>query len=537
MTRPVYKIETYTGAVLDHTIENEALTIRTTEVLTDNVGSFSFAVPTKKNGSDYYFDDVSVFDKVKIWFGYDTVSGDPDFIGRILRISAPLSMETGYIRVFKGRSQGEILQRRFKQNKHWDGIGASTIVTELANDLSLGTGDIEADATSVDLTVKTDTYFSLLQKISDYYDGGGSIQKDFYVDVDYDLVWASRDGTAPFRSGASVETLTVGDNIINYSVLRDIERVRNNIQVYGAANTYIPTDKDDWTENDSTNWTATQGSLQHDYSNGWAKVGTYCIKSTAPASKICQFHRTHDRVTMRTVNSLNFWHFDEGQTSVDNWVRLRAPDSGNYFQALINKGTSWMLETLSLGPNNETADAAEQGKWYSSGSPNWWNIQAVEFWYERNALNQTARTDGVYYAPDRVYGSAEDNTSKTNYGEREAEFIDDTLLAASDCSVRAETLLYQLKDPAVRIDVTTPGNTNILVGDRLSMTIPAEGISAANYDVVSVAHSFSPRGFFTTAAMVDSANVRGLPATSLNEVFRALKSTQGAIGKGVELVK
>jgi len=534
MTIPVYKIEIrQPDDTLLHTIEKDAINIRTTEVLTDNVGTFSFAVPTKKSGGSYYYNDVSVFDKAKIWFGYDAVSGDPDFIGRILRITAPLSTETGYVRVFKGRSQGEILQRRFKKNKHWDGVGASTIVTELANDLSLGTGDIVADATSVDLTVKTDTYFSLLQKISDYYDAGGSVKKDFFVDVDYDLVWKAR----PFRT-VGVETLTVGENIVNYQVLRDIERVRNNIQVYGAPNTFIPTDQDSWTENNSTNWTAVQGSLQHDYSNGWAKVGTYCIKSTAPASEICQFYRTHNQITIRTVNSINFWHLDEGQASVNNYVRLRAPDASNYFQADLSTDTNWMFESITLGPANEySATLNPNGKWSKTGSPNWWDIQATEFYYVRNALNQASRTDGIYYAPDRVYGSAEDATSQTDYGEREAEVFDDVLLTASDCSVRAETLLYQLKDPAVRIDVTTPGNTNILVGDRLSMTIPAENITTANYDVVSVTHNNSLSGFLTTVSMVDSANVRGLPASSLAEVFRALKRTQGSLGKGVQMVK
>lgn len=507
-------------------------------MLTDNVGSFSFAVPTKRNGGAYYFDDISVFDKVKIWYGYDAVSGDPDFIGRILRISAPLSRETGYVRVFKGRSQGEILQRRFKKNKHWDGVGASTIVEEFCDDLGLGKTKVEADATSVDLTVKTDTYFSLLQKISDYYDAGGSIQKDFFVNIDNDLVWASRDGTDPFRTTPDVETLTVGKTILNYQVLRDIERVRNNIQVYGAANTFIPTDQDYWTENHAANWTAVQGSLQHDYSNGWAKVGTYCIKSTAPASKICQFYRTHDQITIRTVNSVNFWHLDEGQASVNNYVRLRAPNDSNYFQATLSTGTNWMFESITLGPTNEySATINPKGKWSKTGSPNWWDIQAIEFYYVRNAENQASRTDGIYYAPDRVYGTAENGTSQTNYGERELELFDDLLLTASDCSVRAETLLYQLKDPAIRIDVSTPLNTNIKVGDRLVQSIPAEGISAQNFDVVSVTHSLSPRGVITTSSMVNSGDVRGLPATSLNEVFRLLKRTQGVIGKGIQLVR
>lgn len=164
MTVPVYKIEVYDSTPdLIHTITSDAINISTTEILTSGVGAFSFSVPTKK-GSDYAYDDVAVFDKVKIWFGYDSVSGDPDFVGRILRINAPLSTETGYVRTFKGRSQGEILLRNLKQNKHWEAENASDIVEELADDLSLGKGDVASDTTDVTLTVKTETYFDLLKK-------------------------------------------------------------------------------------------------------------------------------------------------------------------------------------------------------------------------------------------------------------------------------------------------------------------------------------------------------------------------------------
>lgn len=320
---------------------------------------------------------------------------------------------------------------------------------------------------------------------------------------------------------------------------RDIEAVQNKIYIYGAKNTFLPIDQDSRTENNSTGWTAVQGSLQHDYSNGWAKVGTYCIKSDAPASKICQFYYTHDPpLTIRWLDTVNFWHLDEGQGSVVNYVRLRAPDSSNYFQADLDTGTNWMFESITLGPGNEySATLNPNGAWSKTGSPNWWDIEATEFYYERNAENQASRTDGFYYGVDRVTDTAEDGTSQTNYGLREAEFLDDNLLTASDCQKRGEALLYQLKDPVVRIDLVTPGNTNILIGDRLSMTIPAEGISSADYDVVSVSHNFSERGFLTSASMVNSANTRQLPATRLSEVLHGWKTRQGEIGRGIQLVK
>jgi len=69
--------------------------------------------------------------------------------------------------------------------------------------------------------------------------------------------------------------------------------------------------------------------------------------------------------------------------------------------------------------------------------------------------------------------------------------IDDNLRSDAECESRANTLKAKLKDPTTQIDVLTTLNLNILIGDRLSMTIPAEGIAAANYDVLSVEHTLS----------------------------------------------
>lgn len=64
--------------------------------------------------------------------------------------------------------------------------------------------------------------------------------------------------------------------------------------------------------------------------------------------------------------------------------------------------------------------------------------------------------DGLYFDKGRWRSTAEDATSQTNYGVREAEYRFDTLHSDSDCEKRAETLLYPLKDPPIRLDVATP---------------------------------------------------------------------------------
>lgn len=229
---PIYKIEDYSaGDVLKNTITSDA-EIMIKEILNENVGTFNFVVPAKI-GTVAKYNDIALFDKVKFWLGYDSVSGDPNFIGRVYQITAPLSTKKGYIRMISGRCQGEILQRRLKGMVDYEDEDASDIITELAEDLSLGTDEIEVDETPethrIDID-KHERYINFLRKVSDYYyDAGTQVKKDFRVDVDGNLVWKSR----PIRT-AGVETFTVGTDVVAYNILYDLTPVRNKIMVYGA---------------------------------------------------------------------------------------------------------------------------------------------------------------------------------------------------------------------------------------------------------------------------------------------------------------
>jgi len=538
MTIPVYKIETYTGAVLDHTIEKEA-NVYFKEIITDGIGHFSFTVPTKKNGN-YKYDDIALNDKVKIWMGYDSVSGNPDFIGKVGKISASLSP---YLRVISGLSQGEILLRRFKKNKMYSGTGASTIVTEWATDLSLGTGDITADATAVTLEVQTKSYFDLLRWISDYWASAGSqIKKDFYVDVDNDLVWKAR----PFRSGASVETLTVGDNILSYQVLRDIDAIKNDIVVYGAPEKHYPSDKDLYTEQDASEtcaddgWTINNGTPTLSWSTTKV-VGNESLRGQTTATTLFVANSlpgvTSIDCTSWKKNSykgLHFWvHLNSSASVIADIimnVRVLSPDTSNYWGAYLNGLGKTRVSAMDQWfefdlPFVWNADVFTDPVWdIKVGSPDWSNVRGVQ-WYVNFSGGGTSnlRIDGMYFRNAPFSGTATDAT----YSQRDLEVTDEKLLSDSDCEKRAETILYMKKDPPVQIVVTTLGNMNILVGDRLSMTIPAENISAANYDVISVEHSISSQGFITKATTLDSANIRQ-PVTQdsimlLSDLNRQLK--------------
>ena len=547
--RPVYKIEIYDSTpTLIHTITSEAVEVRIKETLTQGIGTFSFTVPTVKGvPNPYYYNNVAVNDTVKMWLGYDSVSGDPLTVGKIYQITAPLSVDSGYLRHFACSNQGEILQRRIKTRKAWEGIGASTIVTELANDLSLTLGEITADATAVTLTTDGETYFDVLSKVSDYwFNAGTQVKKDFFVSWDNKLHWKTR----PIRT-AGVETLTVGDNLVSYRVLRDVLKVKNKIWVYGHdapfdpnravlnyAGRTFPVGGDEWTY--GTGWTATKGTLSSDATA--PKVGATDLRCAADGSFDCQYYRTFSQMSVEGkegYSAIQFWGRRSALLSGDHHVRIWCPDNSNYFEwEFADPGVNgvWAFRIARLGDNNTyDADTNPNGEWVASGSPTWNNMQGLELLVDSGmAFNWDL--DGCCFSFGRWRGLAEDATSQTNYGQRDVIIVDDLLPSDSDCEKRAETLLYQLKDGVNRLDVVIIGNTNVKIGDRLSMTIPAEGISAANYDVVTVEHSLTKGGFVTRAVLVNSANIRQPPATSIQEILVDQQRNQRLLGKGLHLI-
>jgi hypothetical protein len=78
----------------------------------------------------------------------------------------------------------------------------------------------------------------------------------------------------------------------------------------------------------------------------------------------------------------------------------------------------------------------------------------------------------------------------------------------AECESRANTFLYQLKDAPKQAEVMVNGTNNILVGDRIPLTILSEGISADNFDVIQVENFMVNEGWTTKATMVNSYNIR-----------------------------
>ena len=546
MTFPKSKVEIWepgAGSAL-YTFTSTLQSIRTREIVTDGIGHFSLTLPTKE-GLDYKYSDIDLHDTVKIWLGYDTVPPAPTwtFIGKVGNISGPANIGEGFFRVISGLSQGEILLNQLKRNKTYNAVDADTIVTEWATALSLGTsftGDA-ADDIHVTMEIAAKTYFDLMQNISDYWSlagAGNQIKKDFYVDVGDvghptgHLVWKTR----PIRT-AGVSTLTIGSNIIDYNVTRQKDPVKNDIAVYGKPCLMDPEVQDYWTEDPlHANWTLDQGTALTVQAGG--KVGSHYVRATGDtvgAQTFCSVIFTFPELIHQGLHG----QFDKLgvylrtpiiATPNKMEILLNCSPAGFFHTHIIKYGTTdWEYKEFPLGITQTYSDDYPDGIWEATATNDWLNLLNIQFYQVWDNTDEASSIDidDLWFKPKRAHGVASNAGSKTDYGTRELEVIDDRLRTNSDCEKHAETLLYQKMTAPVQIEVTVVGDTNILVGDRLSMTIPAENITAADYDVISVEHSLTMQGFFTKATMVNSVNTREpLENTTVRTIIKQARATR-----------
>jgi hypothetical protein len=512
-------------------LDDEAVSIHTKELLTDGIGTFSFTLPTGKGVTQNLYDNVALYDIAKVWINYDSISGDPLTMGPVCQTQA--SATRGYMRTFLCKNQGEILTRRFK-TKSYVNVDASTIATELATDLSLGislSGDA-SDAYHETFFFDHESYFDCLRTASDFWtDSTHIVKKDFYVDVNLNLVWKSR----PIRT-AGVETLTLGKNINAYTVQRDLTPVKNYLWIYGRLGKIQndptghiiddgrknPVDGDLWTES-VTDWTAVSGTLTapaFDQVVGTAHI--HCAQ-TAGSPRIVDFYHVNTVASvygLEGYQTINFW-LKFTDTVANQTLKMLAPDSSNYFVLSLPTPTNWTRCTYILGQGNEyNVTSNPSGQWtVGAGAPDWHNIQGVRFYAEK-VTDFAACVDGLYFGHGRWRYIVQDGASQGLYGIREMTHVDDKLESDVQCQQRGESLQYQLKAAPTRLDVTAVGNTNIKIGDRLTMTILPENISAAAYDVVTVEQSLDiPNKFRTVASMLNSSDIREVPNITTADVM------------------
>lgn len=541
---PNCKILTYTGAVNDYTITDDVINVHVNDILND-VGTFHFTLPAMKGtaAEGYVYSDIAVNDLAKIflWYSDESCPGTPYFVGRITKISAPMQVDSGYYRVYQGKSLAEILERRIKPAKQWFATDASDIVTEIANDLGLGVGSIQGDTNDPTFFTDDEPYIDLLRTISDYWVSAGTqIKKDWYVDVDANLVWHVR----PIRS-SGVETLSIGQNIESYNVLDDVQAVKNYIKVYGAydKNAYMPLD-DGWAES-TDEWSkyGFYGIISREDAD--FKAGSHAIKCTSEAddgNNYIGFKRTllpdenHiqciDQYSNNSFGKIHFWAKCSRTTSI--WFNILGAPGANSIAFDLTANT-WIEKTVTFGEDNGGYS------WTGGNDPlGFTNINYIAFTSAAEPAPFTLIVDDIYFLQGRYRGYAEDSgvgSSQESYEQRDMVYVIDSLKSSDECRARAERLLYQQKDLPTRIDIKTSGNNNLRVGDRLSITIPAEGISAANYDLLSVTADYSKTDFTMNCGLINAIDIRQLPVGNPYESILKGLAYQREIGKGIKIIK
>lgn len=571
--KPKYEIRFYDATdVLKHTITSGSVRLVTHRGVNDDcVGSFELTLPTKT--TTFKYTDIVPYWKIKVWLSWQTVdtTATPVFAGRVNQIMVPPVAEAGYVRIIKGQTFSEVLQRRIKSRKVYAAAEVDDIIADVISDLVLG-NDTDVDTTAVTLTIDQEPYLDLLRRISDYwYDAATQIKKEFFVDVgdaghtSGHLVWKAR----PIRT-SGVETLTEGANLIGYNIFRDGSQIKNSIKVYGRKVPFVgtndtdnrflayqiygrkyPTDGDDWTWKAAT-WTDVKGVTSQQNATPDPAVGTdYLQSDSEDVNNDCEFHIHHDQVSSEGYDgygAIEFWGMRWG--AMDCYLRLYCPDDTNYYELRMltvaaaphpqdpfgNLDDTWKFHRYSIGSAN-TYDATSNptGRWHPTGSPDWENIFGIEFQGWSVQPDMYMGVDGLCYNFGRWRYSTSDATSITNYGQRDLVVIDDTLNSDAECESRSKTHLYRQKEPVIRLDCLVNGNNNILLGDRLSMTIAAEGISATNYYVTGVdqvLEAGTEGGWKTRVTMVDNMNNRSPCAIAPLEVMMNEMKRNRDIGKG-----
>jgi hypothetical protein len=119
--------------------------------------------------------------------------------------------------------------------------------------------------------------------------------------------------------------------------------------------------------------------------------------------------------------------------------------------------------------------------WQVQSGFDWTQLKKVRVvcWFD-SAGTGSFWVDGLFFGGRRYSALQEDAGSQGSYGLRELVEVDEELWSDDECASRANALLASLKDPAeqltLRSTVVDYGNSPLLPGDKVHVTLPNEGV-------------------------------------------------------------
>ncbi|MEM3699851.1 MAG: hypothetical protein QXL57_03155 [Candidatus Bathyarchaeia archaeon] len=384
-----------------------------------------------------------------------------------------------YLRV-SGRCWGERLFRRVFTGTFQNMKGEDIVKHLLDYYVGLshvrdGTELVEnTDTTYAKLEYENTPVFDIIKYIAESADKQGVIGYDFRVAPDGKFEF--------FPRNSKTSPVSLSEKIEEYEYRKDIHGIRNKITVYGIAEKSAPSDKDSWTESlapSDGNWTAISAStVSFDAENkvkGSGSIKTYGSGEITDVGCIFTLNSGKE-VNTNLYPLISFWAYRENIFYAN--LKLTLYD-------IANKSAG---HTFNIGPEKWTQLQVKAGKenadlWDAENGFDWTQIKKLRFdcWLTTTSPGGFW-IDCLFFGGCRYSNTQEDANSLNAYGLRELVEVDEELYSDNECMLRAKAILNHLKNPAeyltIRSTVIGYGNTPLLPGDKIHVTLPNENVDA-----------------------------------------------------------
>lgn len=458
--------------------------------MNDEVNSFEL---TLANFDKKYVETYPIHNKdfVRIWIGRGTVLPQI-FQGKVENIDSDGEAMI-YAMNLRGRGLAEDLFRRLVSARFRDAEGAN-IVRFLIDNYSTYLTRFRGQT---DLVENTDTYYtdldydkSKLKDIVDFVaktaDKAGVIGYD--CREEYDGVFAF------FPRGSKNSPVSLTDVIKSYRYSRSVERVRNRIYIFGAAEKKDPLYGDSYTEDTldidgcgNNEWTCSSvnGTVMIDTG------GTEASKIIGDKSVKCQYNADID-VWVDLILQLpagmrfDFNRYPELQYYIkrghnfysDQQIHLLDGDGRQVKKTYLLNDDGWNLQKWNVGKNNAAEWLQEVGE---IDNFNWSEIAEIHFSFMLAApeiVPLAIWIDGLFAGKGRWSAHAESITNPADI--REFTETDEELHSDEECLARAEAYLDWLSTEKENLTLQTEildfGNNRIQPGDMQQVVLPNENV-------------------------------------------------------------
>jgi hypothetical protein len=389
-----------------------------------------------------------------------------------------------YIHV-SGRCWGERLFRRVVTKTYQNKKGEEIVKDLLDNFAGLShvrdsTELVEdTDTTYTKLEYDNTPVFGILKNIAESADKSGVIGFDFRVAPDAKFEF--------FPANSKASPISLSEKIESSEYRKDIHRIRNKITVYGVADKSVPSDEDVWTESLTPadgSWNAVSGNVSFDSETkkkGSGSIKTYASNLYYAASMLTL--NSGKEVNANLYPALNFF------------IRRESSFNGNINVILFDTAEKSASNFFNIGPDEWFQKQVKVGAvnadvWDVESGFDWTQIMKLRFdcWFTGTGTG-SFWVDGLFFGGRRYSSAQEDAASQSAYGLRELVEVDEELCSDNECLLRAKAILNHLKDPAeyltVRSTAIDYGNTPLLAGDKIHVTLPNENVDA-DFRILSV---------------------------------------------------